>query len=92
MKKWPKFSYFALKKNFQDMFFSEKTDLAFRLVNKPLEILPEKFWPKNKKWPKFYIFLSEKNFQDPFFSEKTDLAFPTSKAAPRNGARKKNCL
>ena len=24
-----------------------------------------------------------------FFSEKTDLAFPTSKAAPRNGARKK---
>ncbi len=29
MKKWPKCSYFALKNNFQDMFFSEKTDLAF---------------------------------------------------------------
>ena len=72
--------------------FSLSAIKPFRLVSKPLEILPEKFWPKNKKWPKFYIFLSEKNFQDPFFSEKTDLAFPTSKAVPRNGARKKNCL
>ena len=49
MKKWPKFSYFALKKKFQDMFFSEKTDLAFRLVNKPLEILPENFFTNNEK-------------------------------------------
>ena len=29
MKKWPKFSIFFSKKNFQDTFFTEKTDLAF---------------------------------------------------------------
>ena len=55
-------------------------------------MVPEKKIAFSKKVAKFHIFFSEKNFQDPFFSEKTDLACPTSKAAPRNGARKKNCL
>ena len=49
MKKWPKFSIFFGENNFQDMFFSEKTDLAFRLVNKPLEIMPENFSTNNEK-------------------------------------------
>ena len=46
MKKWPKFSYFALKKNFQGTIFSEKTDLAFP---------PSKRAPRNSARKIFYL-------------------------------------
>ena len=55
-------------------------------------MVPEKKIAFCKKVAKFHIFFSEKNFQDRFISEKTEIGVPTTKAAPRNGGRKKNCL
>ena len=51
MKKWPKFSIFFSKKNFQDTFFSEKTDLAFLeerlLVGNTKSVFPLKMVSQN---------------------------------------------
>ena len=89
-KKWPKFNIFFSKKDFQDTFFSEKTDLAFPTSKAAPRNGAQKKIAFRKKVAKFHIFFSEKNFQDRFFSEKTEIAVPQSKRAPRNGARKRN--
>ena len=45
-------------------------DFAFRLVNKPPEIVPEMIFGKFVKVAKFYIFFSEKKFWGNFFCQK----------------------